>query len=66
MTGWNEGTSASTIFDHPKPHVRVVVHGDDVTFAATESALRNVRPKMCEWYDVKVRGFLGSGKTWCA
>ena len=40
----------------------VVVHGDDFTFAARDSELRKMRSRMCEWYDVKVHGILGSGK----
>ena len=58
--GFRRGTAASTIFHHPKTQVRVVVHGDDFTFAGTESELRNIQVKM--WYDVKVRGILGGGK----
>ena len=53
--GFQRGRAASTVFYHPKTHVRAVVHGDDFTFAATE--LRKMRSGMCEWYDVKV----GSG-----
>ena len=53
--GFQRGRAASTIFYHPKTQVRVVVHGDDFTFAGTEAKAR-------EWYDVKVRGVLGSGK----
>ena len=61
-TGFNEAEQHSTIFYHPKTQVRVVVHGDDFTFAGTESELRKIEAKMHEWYDVKVRGILGSGK----
>ena len=43
-------------------HVRVVMSGHDFTSSATESELRKIRSKMCEWYDVKVRGILGTGK----
>ena len=35
---------------------------DDFTFAGTESELRKIEAKMHEWYDVKVRGILGSAK----
>ena len=56
--GFRRGRAASTIFYHPKTQVRVVVHGDDVTFAGTESELKRIQAKMHEWYDVKV----GSGK----
>ena len=31
MMGLERGRAASTIFYHPKSHVRVVVHGDDFT-----------------------------------
>ena len=60
--GFQRGRAASTIFFHPKTQVRVVVHGDDFTFAGTESELRKIEAKMHEWFDVKVRGILGSGK----
>ena len=60
--GFRRGRAASTIFYHPKTQERVVVHGGDFTFAGTESELKRIQAKMCEWYDVKVRGILGSGK----
>ena len=60
--GFRRGRAASTIFYHPKTQKRVVVHGDDFTFAGTESELKKIEAKMHEWYDVKVRGILGSGK----
>ena len=41
--------------------MRVVLHGDDFTFAGTESELKKIQAKMCEWYDVQVRGILGGG-----
>ena len=60
--GFRRSRAASTIFYHPKTQMRVVVHGDDFTFAGTESELKRIQAKMHEWYDVKVRGILGSGK----
>ena len=42
---------------------RVLVHGGDSTFAATDSELRKMRSRTCQWYDVEVRGFLGSGNV---
>ena len=36
--------------------------GSDVESAGTESELRKIEQNMCRWYDVKVRGVLGSGK----
>ena len=38
------------------------MHGDDFTFARTQSELRKIEAKMHEWYDVKVRGIFCSGK----
>ena len=46
--GFQRGRAASTIFHHPQTHVRVVVHGDDFSFAATESELK-IRSRMSEW-----------------
>ena len=46
--GLQRGRVASTRFYHPETHVRVVVHGDDFTFAAKESALKKMRWRMCE------------------
>ena len=60
--GFRRRRAAPTFFYHPKPQVRVVVHGDDFTFAGTEPEWKKIRAKMCEWYDVQVRGVLGSGK----
>ena len=60
--GFRRGRAASTILYHPKTQVRVVVHGDDFTFAHTESELKRIQAMMREWYDVKVRGVLGSAK----
>ena len=61
--GFQRGRAPSTVFCHPQTRVRVVVHGDDFTFAATESELRKMRSRMRELYDVEVRGILGRGKT---
>ena len=60
--GFRRGRAATSIFYHPKTQVHVVVHGDDFTFAGTESELKRIQAKMHEWYDVKVRGIHGSGK----
>ena len=59
--GFQRGRAASTRFYH-LTCVSLAVHGDDFTFAATESELRKMRSRMCEGYHVKVRGILGSGK----
>ena len=52
-------TALATFF-HPETQVTVVGHGDDFTCAGTELGLGKIRPKL--WYDVKRRGFLGSGE----
>ena len=64
--GFQRGRAASPIFYHLKNHVRVVVQGDDFTFAATGLELRKMRLWMREWYDVKVRGILGVENVMCA
>ena len=43
--GFRRGRAASTILYHPKTQVRVVVHGDDFTFAGTESELKRIQAK---------------------
>ena len=60
--GFQRGRAAETRFYHTKTHARVVVHGDDFTFAASESELSQMRSRMCDLYDVKVRGSLSSEK----
>ena len=45
-----------------KPHVRVVAHANDLTFASTKTELKRMRSKMSGCYDVKVRGILGNGR----
>ena len=42
--GFQRGRAVSTIFHHLQTHVRVVVHGDEFTFAAAEEdAIEDVR-----------------------
>ena len=41
--GFRRGRAASTIFYHPKTQVRVVVHGDDFTYASTVSELKKIK-----------------------
>ena len=62
--GFRRGRAASTIFYHPKTQVRVVVHGDDLTFAGTGSELRKVEAKMHEWHD-RYAAFLAAGSGTC-
>jgi len=58
--GFIRGVGASTVFYNPVTEVRVVVHGDDFTFAGTKKELMRMHKKMEEWYDVKLRGVMGS------
>ena len=50
------------MFYNQRTKVRVVVHGDDFTFSGTKVELDRMRRKMEEWYDIKDRGTMGSGK----
>ena len=60
-SGWEDARArrskaVPTIFDHRVTDVRVVVRGDGFTFAESEADSRKIQSKMCEWFDVKVRG----------
>ena len=44
---------------NPENGVRLVVWGDDFTFLGRDSDLREMAKMMAEWYDVKIRGFVG-------
>ena len=58
--GFRRGIGAPTVFYNPKTGVRVVVHGDDFTFAGVRGELEKMRRRMAEWYEVKERGIMGS------
>jgi hypothetical protein len=60
--GFTRGRGAPTVFYNKVTEVRVVVHGDDFTFSGTKAELDRMRRKMEEWYDIKDRGTMGSGK----
>ena len=60
--GFARGKSAPTVFYNKVSGLRLVVHGDDFTFSGVERELRQMKKKMEEWYEVKFRGILGSGK----
>ena len=60
--GFQHVRSAFKVVYHPETHAHIVVHGDEFTFAATESEVRKMRSRMFEWYGVKLRGILGSGR----
>lgn len=58
--GFVEGASARTVFYNAETKTRCVVHGDDFTFLGYKSELQKVKAKMAEWYELKVRGILGT------
>ena len=60
MDRFRRGRAAPTIFFHPETQVRVVVHGDDFTFAGTDSELNG----KCASGTVSrcARGIHGSGR----
>ena len=61
-TGFNEAEQHQRYSTIPRRRCESLCRGDDFTFAGTESQLRKIEAKMHEWYEVKVRGMLGSGK----
>ena len=57
--GYLRGRAAPTVFVNPENGIRLVVWGDDFTFLGRDLDLRDMGEQMAEWYDVKVRGFVG-------
>ena len=45
---------------NPQSGTRVVVHGDDFTFLGYAEELEAIKKNMSEWYELKVRGVLGT------
>ena len=60
--GFARGKSAPTVFWNRSTGVKLVVHGDDFTFSGTRKEQEKMRRRMGEWYDIKDRGLMGSGK----
>ena len=48
------------MFHNPSTGTRCVVHGDDFAFLGYAAELEKVEVKMSEWYELKVRGVLGT------
>ena len=61
--GFRRGKGAPTVFFNTKTTVRLVVHGDDFTYSGTKKELEKIKEKMREWYVIKDRGTMGSGKN---
>ena len=57
--GFVRGRAAPATFVQPTAGVRLVVWGDDFTFLGRDLDLKAMARKMGEWYQVKVRGFVG-------
>ena len=60
--GFRRGRGAPTVFFNKDSGVRVVVHGDDFTVSGVKKGLEHLRDKMAEWYEIKDRGIMGSGR----
>ena len=60
QVGFEAGCSAPTVFFNKDTGTRVVVHGDDFTFLGFEEDLKRMSEKMSEWYEIKMRGIVGS------
>jgi hypothetical protein len=58
--GYVRGEYSAVTFFNAETGVRCVVHGDDFTFAGPEAGLMEIKGKMMEWWDIKVRGLLGN------
>lgn len=57
--GFQRGQGAPTVFFNPVSGVRLVVHGDDFTFAGIDKELQAIKGKMAQWWDIKDRGTMG-------
>ena len=57
--GYERGRAAPTAFTNKETGVRVVVWGGDFTFLGRERYFKEIRAKMAEWYDIKIRGMMG-------
>ena len=58
--GFERGISCGVVFYHPAKDISVVVHGDDFTFCGLEEDLLWIQKLMATWFEIKVRGMLGS------
>jgi hypothetical protein len=61
--GFKCGIAAPTVFYNSSLDSSCVVHGDDFTFLGREGDLRKIEAKMRSWYDLKLRGIMGSGPS---
>ena len=54
------GLASAAIFADAERELYLVVHGDDFAFLGYEQDLVNIKNKMQSWYQIKVRGIIGS------
>ena len=59
--GFVRGQSCSVIFHHPVRDISRAVHGDDFTFVGEDKELRWITDLMKSWFEIKVRGGVGTG-----
>ena len=57
--GFKKGLAASTVFYCESKGVRCVVHGDDFTFTGKRRDLFEIKRKLEESYELKMRAMLG-------
>ena len=57
--GFEQGKSCPTVLFRRSTGCRLVVHGDDFTFASWENEVPKLLEEMKGWYEIKVRAILG-------
>ena len=57
--GFEKAVGCGVVLYHVGRDVSLAVHGDDFTFCGLEEDLVWMRDLMTEWFEIKVRAFLG-------
>ena len=57
--GFQKGSAAPTVFYHREKGMRCVAHGDDFTFTGRRRDLLEVKRRLEEVYELKMRAMLG-------
>jgi len=58
--GFKRGAGCGVVFYHSERDISCVVHGDDFSFCGLEEDLIWIQDLMKSWFEIKVRGLLGS------
>jgi hypothetical protein len=58
--GFTRGKSTPVVFHRESDETTLVVHGDDFTYLGYPDVLDEILENMRSWWDVKLRGILGS------